>query len=322
MTLLVGTPSGLYRADPDGTELPFDAGTAERTLTAAVRWVRTAGGVALAATDEGLYRSTDGREWERFDVYARDVTAVLRAPGGERTYVGTMPVGVYYTDDWEHWRRCDAIEALPARDRWRDRARRGDALVRALAAHPDAPDRVLVGIESGGVLISDDRGDSWRECSLGVHDDVHHLLAVEADTYVAATGDGLYRTTDAGDTWLRLDTDHRDFWYSYHRESTIHRGRFVTAALAMGRQDLDERGAIYEGDVDADARSFERLSHPGDHESFVVSFASDGDDLLAGTMRVRNGFERRQPARVLRREAEGWTAIGIVPAAASSLAVL
>lgn len=313
MTLLIGTPSGLYRGTPE---------EAERTLDAAVTRVRTFDGIALAAAEDGLYRSSDGIEWERFDVYGREVVSTLREPDGDRTYAGTMPAGIYYTDDWEQWRRCDAFDDLPSRDRWQRRARRQDAQVRSLAAHPDAPDRVFAGVESGGVVVSEDRGETWRECSLGVHDDVHHLLAVGVDTYVAATGNGLYRTTDAGETWLRLDTDHRDFWYDYQRESIVHGGEFVTAALAMGRQDLDERGALYEGDVTADARSFDRVNHPGDHEAFVVSFASDGDDLLAGTMRVRNGFERRQPARILRREADGWTSIGTMPAAVSSLAAL
>jgi hypothetical protein len=313
MTLLIGTPAGLYRGTPE---------EAERTLGAAVNRVRTFDGVALAATDDGLYRSTDGTSWDQVDIYGREVVSVLSVPGGDRTYVGTMPAGIYYTDNGERWRRCDALEDLPSRERWRRRARRGDAQVRTLAAHPDTPERVFAGVESGGVLVSEDRGDTWRECSLGVHDDVHHLLAVDADTYVAATGNGLYRTTDAGETWLRLDTDHRDFWYDYHRESIVHEGTFYTAAFAIGRQDLDELGALYEGAVTADARSFDRVGHPGDHEAFVTSFAADETGLLAGTMRVRNGFERRQPARILRREADGWRAIGTVPAAASSLAVL
>lgn len=313
MTLLVGTPAGLYRGEPED---------AEQTLDATVAQVQTFDGVAFAAAEEGLYRSTDGDEWEQFDVYGRDVVSVLPGPEGRRTYVGTMPAGIYYTDNWERWRRCDTVDDLADRDRWRQRARRRDARVRTLAAHPGAPERVFAGIESGGVIVSEDRGQTWQECSLGIHDDVHDLFAVDVDTYVAATGNGLYRTADGGKSWLRLDTDHRDFWYNYHRESTIHEGTFVTAALAMGREDLDERGALYEGDVTADTRSFDRVKHPGDREAFVVSFTSHDDDLLAGTMRVRNGFERRQPARILRREPDGWTSIGRVPAAASSLAVL
>lgn len=312
MTLLIGTPSGLYCGPPDDPE---------RTLEAAVNQVETVDGVALAATDDGLYRSTDGHEWEQFDVYGRSVMAVTREPGGDRTYVGTMPAAIYYTDDWERWRRCDAVGSLPSRDRWRERARRRDAQIRAFATHPDAPDRVLAGVESGGVIVSEDRGGNWEERTLGVHDDVHHLLALDADSYVVGTGNGLYRTSDTGESWVRLDTDHRDFWYNYHRESIVHEGTFHTAALAMGREDLRQRGFLYRGAVDGDGRSFERVDHPGNDEAFVVSFVEDGE-LLAGTMRVRNGFESRQPARILRRTDDGWRSIGTVPAAASSMAIL
>lgn len=323
MTLLIGTPSGLYRVtDPSSGSVDSDAlADAERVVDAAVNRVRVFDGVALAATATGLHRSTDGEEWEHLTVYDKEVTDALATPDG-RLFASTNPVGIYHTDDRENWYRCDAVNDLAGRDRWRQRSHRGDAQVRTLAAHPDAPDRVLAGIESGGVIASEDGGQTWEERSTGVHDDVHHLLAVDAETFVAATGSGLYRTTDAGETWLRLDTDHRDFWHDYHRETIVHDDTFYAAALAMGREELSQRGALFEGDVDADARSWDRVDHPGDTEAFVVSFATHDGDLLAGTMRVLNGFERNQPARVLRRGDDGWETLGEVPAAALSLASL
>lgn len=323
MTLLIGTPAGLYRA---GSLKTADADTdvlaaAERVVDAAIDRVRVFDGVAYAATATGLHRSTDGETWEHLDVYDRAVTDALATPDG-RVFAGTTPVEIYRTDDREHWYRCDAVTDLPDRDRWRQRSHRGDAQVRTLAAHPDAPERILAGIESGGVIATEDGGETWETRSTGVHDDVHHLLAVGPETFVAATGSGLYRTSDAGATWLRLDTDHRDFWHDYHRESIHHDGTLYTAALAMGREELDRRGALFEGDVDADARSWEQVDHPGDEEAFVVSFGAHEGDLLAGTMRVRNGFERNQPARILRRGDDDWETLGTVPAAALSLASL
>ncbi|MFB6096193.1 MAG: WD40/YVTN/BNR-like repeat-containing protein [Haloferacaceae archaeon] len=325
MTLLIGTPAGLYRVDAPATDGRGDAGDAlvdaEPVVDAAVERVRVFDGVAYAATSSGLHRSTDGVEWERLEVYGRDVTDALATPDG-RLFVGTAPVGIYHTEDRRHWYRCDAATDLPDRERWRDRSHRGDAQVRTLAAHPDAPDRILAGIESGGVIATEDGGETWETRSTGVHDDVHHLLAVDADTVLAATGSGLYRTTDAGATWLRLDTDHRDFWHAYHRESVVHDGTLYAAALALGREEMTRRGALFEGEVAADARTWRRVDHPGQDEAFVVSFGVHDGDLLAGTMRVRNGFERNQPARVLRRGDDGWETLGRVPAAALSLAAL
>ncbi len=87
--------------------------------------------------------------------------------------------------------------------------------ITAIAAHPDSPDLIYAGAALGGVLKSDDRGQSWEFISddvpsLSVGDlavdpddpDVLYLGTGEAnssgDSYA---GTGLYRTTNGGDDW-------------------------------------------------------------------------------------------------------------------------
>jgi len=186
-----------------------------------------------------------------------------------------------------------------------------------MAAHQDAPERLAVGIEPGGVYLSVDGGETWSARSAGVHDDVHHLLALGADEYVAACGNGLYRTDDAGRTWLRQDTDFRDFWFNYFRESHSHEGTLYASANGWGP--VAPGGALFEVTDDG---TVERYPYPGENESFVISWAVQDGTVYAGTMDVRDGFGQYEPARILRREERGWFESGTVPAGARTLATV
>lgn len=111
---------------------------------------------------------------------------------------------------------------------------RKEAHVRSLSVHPDVPERVIAGVEVGGVFVSDDYGESWEERRAGLQTereddlqyDVHHVPALSGDELVVSCGGGLYRTRNVGDTWTRLD-DHN---HSHFREAFSHGGRLYAAA--------------------------------------------------------------------------------------------
>lgn len=65
-------------------------------------------------------------------------------------------------------------------------------------------DDLYVSVHVGGILHSDDGGQTWR-ATIDLHDDVHQV-AVDVDgTVWAATGRrGLARSTDLGRTWQHL----------------------------------------------------------------------------------------------------------------------
>ncbi|WP_435076739.1 glycosyl hydrolase [Halococcus sp. AFM35] len=343
MALLIGTRDGVFRS-PDGalatTEQVLDAGDTLR--------VRTLDGVAFAATRSGLYRSADGLSWTNLDVPHEEVFSVVTSPDGERLYAGTHPAHLYVsTDDGETWRELDGFQDLPSRPEWHTPRHRDEAHVRSLGTHPDAPDRVVAGIEVGGVHVSDDEGETWVErragvraseasagssrvardrrsrepCerrsreqtkrSDGVHDDVHHVLVLGADEYVASCGGGLYRTRDAGRSWTRLDgdLDHR-----YFREAFAADGQLYTAAARgppgtwQGSRGAD--AALFES-MDG-GESFETVPYPGAPEEFVLAWAAHDGRVFAGT----------DDGRLLARESDGWTTLGHVPAAVRSLTAL
>lgn len=79
----------------------------------------------------------------------------------------------------------------------------------SIAAHPDAPDRILVGTVETGLHRSEDGGQSWERVGQRTIDD--HVTALASDPsepetfYVGTEPSRVYVTTDAGDAYHHLD---------------------------------------------------------------------------------------------------------------------
>lgn len=302
MSLLLGTRDGVFRSADEtlaDVEQVLDSGNTLR-----VRTFETQAGV-FAATKTGLYRSEDdGATWENLGVPREEVFSVVVSSNGDRLYAGTHPAHLYVSsDDGETWTELDGFQDLPSRDEWHTPRHRNEAHIRSLGVHPDTPERVIAGVEVGGVHVSDDHGKTWTERSEDVQNDVHHVLVLNADEYVASCGGGLYRTRDSGQSWTRLDADidHR-----YFREAFSADGRLYAAA-ARGPP------GTWQGETGTDAALFESrdagetlesVSYPGAPEEFVLAWTAFDGRILAGT----------NDGRVITRENDGWTTLGHVPA--------
>ena len=325
MAVLIGTRDGVFRATTipvDDVEQVLDSGDTPR-----VRTFPEVDGV-FAATKTGLYRSMDdGRTWEDLGVLQEEVYSVVTSPNGERLYAGTHPAHLYVsTDSGETWDELEGFQELPSRDEWHTPRHRNEAHVRSLGVHPETPDRVIAGVEVGGVHVSDDQGETWTERrddvsasggssraerSDGVHDDVHHVLILGADEYVVSCGDGLYRTHDAGQSWTRLDTElnHR-----YFREAFELDGRLYTAAARSSP-------GTWSGESGADAilvesadsgEKIETVSYPGGSVEVILAWTAVDEAVLAGT----------NEGRFISRDEDGtWIEAGTVPAGIRSITV-
>jgi hypothetical protein len=306
MTIVAGTLDGAYRVSTED-------GTAERTTDATVYRVHEGpdGGV-LAGTDDGVLRSADGREWTRRGDLRAGVRAVLTTD--DAWYAGADGPAVYRSaDSGDTWTACAELDDLGDRDR----SPGDDAVVRTLAT---VDGTLLAGIEADGVVASPDGGDTWRDRSDGIHDDLHHLL-VDDGAVLAACGNGCYRSTDAGRSWRRLDVDFRDFWFNYHREAALHDGAYHLGANGWGPE--APGGRLIELPVDAaDGRDSAVVDYPGEDESFPVGWTRVDGTLYAGTMDVTDGFGQHDPGWILRRGDDGWERAVEVPAAPRSLAAL
>ncbi|WP_134670671.1 WD40/YVTN/BNR-like repeat-containing protein [Halorussus marinus] len=305
--LLAGTDDGVYRtAGPrfESARRVLDAG---RTMR--IRRFDGWDGV-FAATKSGLYRSTDGGDsWIDLGVPREEVYSVLGDPAGERLYAGTHPAHLYVSaDDGGSWTELAGLQDLPSREEWYTPRHRDEAHVRSLGAHPDAPDRLVAGVEVGGVHVSDDRGETWTERRDGLQDDVHHVLVRGPDEYVASCGGGLYRTRDAGESWTRLD---RDLDHTYFREAFEADGVLYAAAARsspgtwQGSSGAD--AALFESRTEPP--EFEALAYPGRPEEVVLAWAARDGEVLAATNR----------GRIIVRELDGWVQGGTLPAGVRSL---
>jgi photosystem II stability/assembly factor-like uncharacterized protein len=305
--LLVGTDEGVYRVPVDG----FDDADPVLESEGVLRVYR-AEAKCFAATHSGLFRSVDGgTTWGDLGVPRREVYSVRSSPDGESLYAGTHPSHLYVSaDNGRSWAELDGLQELPSRADWRLPRHRNESHVRSLGIHPDAPERLVVGIEVGGVHVSDDAGATWSERREGVHNDIHHLLVQTADSYIASCGGGLYRTRDAGRTWTRLDAD---LDHMYFREAFSTGDRLYAAAARSpppswgGPNGPD--AALFESTDGGD--TFETVSYPGGPEAFVLAFAGieRSEAVVAGT----------SEGTVLRRVDGEWTTIGQVPSTIRSL---
>lgn len=304
--LIAGSDDGVYRVDGVDTG---DA-TVEQVLDAgAVMRLRTFGGVdgIFAASRTGLYHSADGEEWTDLGVPREKVYSVAASPDGT-LHAGTRPAHVYTASLGEDtglddltWRDRDQFQSLPSREEWRLPRHENLAQVRDLHVPAGAPDRVVAGVEVGGVHVSEDGGETWTERRDSVHDDVHELVAVDAETFVAATGFGLFRTTDAGRSWTRLDEgfEQRYFRSALAVDDTVYTG----AALAHTSTwvEDDAAPALF---VCRDGETLERVDHARPAETVTGLAAFDGG-VAAGT----------HTGTVMVDDGSGWSVVGSIPTA-------
>jgi photosystem II stability/assembly factor-like uncharacterized protein len=212
--MLVGTVDGMVRLTREGPGAPWRqtghalAGQMVNALT-----IEPSQRVLFAATqDAGLHASPDGgRTWERRDrgIAESRVWTVQYpdAPGQPRLYAGTEPAHLYVSDDLgASWTELAAMRDVPTVGEWFFPAggpSRGH--VKHVSFDPRDPETVYASIEVGGALKSTDGGRTWRELA-GFYKDVHRVLPLASDPrhVYMATGEGLYESGDAGDTWTYL----------------------------------------------------------------------------------------------------------------------
>jgi len=308
--LVAGTHSGLFVISSDGVEAVTTDG---EPIEARVRDLASLGDSVLAATDAGLFWSADD-EFVEVEFLSNPISV---AASDDTWYVGAYPLALYRVDPVNHEVEPLSLSQIPEAERWNDRGTRdAGSAVRTVA--PFENGRLAAGIEVGGVVVSDDGGQTWEVRNEGLHDDVHHLHTVGRDDWLAATGNGLYRTQNAGRSWSRLDTDFRDFWFNYFREiGTIGNERF-TAANGWG----PETGGSRIFRITPANGTLEPVDAPTDGR-FPISWASFDNSLYAGTMVVTDWFEQEASAPLLVRTPDGkWEVAAKLPAGITSLATL
>lgn len=328
MPVLIGTRDGVYLAD----DVPFDE--AEPVLdggqTHRLHQFEEYDGI-LAATEAGLHRSVDGgRSWERITTPETDIwEAIVTADG--KLYAGSMPARLFMsTDGGGDWFEIETIHDHPSRPLWRSAF--GVPRFRGMASHRDSPDRIVVGVEAGGLFITEDAGKTWSKCRLRAGNtvdqtDIHQVVTLSPDEYLvpagrlsiydrnhAAADGGLYLTRDRGTTWSRLDAKLDP---NYYREVLVHGGRLYACGALTVPPEWPTTGADASLFESADmGETFESVPFPGGPDEMILSWAGSGDLVLGGTA---VGDEGRVIHRTGDRE---WGTAGTVPDDVTALTIV
>ena len=218
--------------------------------------------VYVGTFDRGLFASDDGGgRWRAPESGLSDsrvlsvaVSGSDRASGTSVVYAGTEPSNLYRSQDaGRHWEALPALRALPSESGWSFPPRPWTHHVRTIALHPADPERLLVGIELGGVMRSHDRGESWLDHNPQAHSDAHQLLIDPGapDRVYEAAGQGIALSDDLGDSWVRheggldrhyawalaVDPADPDLWYV-----AVSRGPFAAHGTGDGQSLLLRAG--------------------------------------------------------------------------------
>lgn len=213
--VLVTTGDGVVVCERDGNAWRERA---HRLSGHAVTCITACADAIFAGMHDGIVRSSDqGQTWR--DANAGLMTRYVRwlAADAQVILAGTEPAAIFVSRDaGATWRECPEIAQLRDAHGWmlpyspRAGCIRGFALQGAHA---------YAAVEVGGVLRSDDRGQTWRlvEGSDGkptfgnprenyIHPDVHSINThpTSPDLVFAPTGGGFYTSRDGGKLWTLL----------------------------------------------------------------------------------------------------------------------
>jgi hypothetical protein len=162
--------------------------------------------------DGALLSSDGGGSWEPIELPERDVFSVAISRADGALYAGTEPSRLFVSRDVGAWTELEALQEIPSKEHWSFPPRPWTHHVRWIAPDPHVPERLLVGIELGGVMYSDDGagasrttgpGQSAMRTALpGTGESTPYALAAIDEVLLAAMADGRsVHSGDRGETW-------------------------------------------------------------------------------------------------------------------------
>jgi len=237
--------------------------------------------VLVGTRGRGAFLSVDaGATWEQVELPEPDVFSVAISAADGALYAGTEPSRLFAARDGRTWAELRALQDIPSRDRWSFPPRPWTHHVRWIAPDPHRAERLLVGIELGGLMYSDDGGATFSDHRPDAKLDTHCLAwhpRVEGRAYQAA-GDGAAWSRDGGRTWEAADAD-RELRYCWALavDPADPERWYVSAASGprTAHSGDSARGRLYRWND-----SWEALALPADSMPYALA-ATDGE-LLAG----------------------------------------
>ncbi|MBC8242150.1 MAG: hypothetical protein ISR50_00705 [Alphaproteobacteria bacterium] len=211
MKILAGTSKGVFSIEGEDARQVLES--------RGVRDLVTYDDRVFAGTGAGVYVSDDGGgSWSLAGMEDREVWQI-RSAGNGVLYAGTQPAGLFRSDDrGATWHEITAFAQVPEAAEWGipvDPPLPGRA--RAIVIDRDDPRRIWVGVEVGGIMSTEDGGETWQLNLPGENPDLHMMCAhpENPETLYASTGygrkdsvaemvegnAGVFRSDDHGASW-------------------------------------------------------------------------------------------------------------------------
>ena len=209
------------------------------------------GGVLAIVGGHSLSRRSADGQWTVIARSESDLSCCV--PLRNQIFVGTDDARVLRLDSDGTLQPLRGFESVEGREKWYagsaivDGKRVGPPLgIRSMTATCDG-DVLLANVHVGGIPRSIDAGLTWQP-TINIESDVHQVIAHPARPYlvIAAAGEGLCISRDAGATWI---VEQRGL-HALH-----------CSAVAFGRNDLfvsasvdpfAAQGAVYRRPIDSD----------------------------------------------------------------------
>jgi photosystem II stability/assembly factor-like uncharacterized protein len=267
--------------------------------------------VLVGTRGRGAFVSADaGAGWERVELPEDDVFSVAISAADGALYAGTEPSRLFVARDGAEWEELEALQEIPSRERWSFPPRPWTHHVRWIAPDPHRAERLLVGIELGGLMYSEDGGATFSDHRPGAQPDTHCIAwhpRTEGRAYESAGG-GAAWSRDGGLSWEAADAG-RELRYCWALavDPADPERWYVSAASGPRAAHSGEsaRGRLYRWEG-----TWRELPTPADSMPYALAVA-DGE-LLAG---MADG-------RILASEDDGdsWGETGVRTAPISAMA--
>ena len=237
--------------------------------------------VLVGTRGHGAFFSRDGGStWEHVELAESDVFSVAISAADGALYAGTEPSRLFVARDDGRWAELEALQDIPSRDSWSFPPRPWTHHVRWIAPDPHRAERLLVGIELGGLMYSDDGGATFVDHRPGAKRDTHSLAwhpLVQGRAYQAA-GDGAAWSRDGGLTWEAAEAG-RDLPYCWAvAVDPADPERWYVSAASGPR--AAHSGASAHGRLYRWQGSWQALALPAD--SMPYALVASGSELVAG----------------------------------------
>lgn len=166
----------------------------------------------------GVWKSSDnGETWQDMHLPQQDVFSIAVSAADGTVYAGCEPSMLFRSGDGgQTWQELSALRSIPSAPTWSFPPRPWTSHVRWIAPNPHDAGLLIVGIELGGLMYSEDGGQTWSDHRPDAQRDVHALAwhPKAAGRAYEAGGGGAAWSKDGGKTWQRVDAG-RDRNYTW-----------------------------------------------------------------------------------------------------------